>query len=201
VTSPVRPIAVNVNTGALSYSGTLDPALDSQFQPSDHGFLAWTYDPAAAAAGTIIGNAGTLYAIKIKVPATCLISNIVMEVSTAGATLTAGQNFAALYSGAKALLSATADQTVPWATTGLKTMALSAAQTVSQGYVYACLWTNGSTLPTFTRATALNSPQPNAGLSAANSRWSTADTGLTTTGPATIGTQTAASASYWVAFS
>lgn len=169
--------------------------------PLDHGFLTWSYDPALAAAGTIIGNGGTLYVVKLKLAQAATVTNIVMEVSTAGATLTAGQNFAALYSAAKALLAVTADQTTPWQSTGLKTMALAQAQAVPAGTVYACWWTVGSTLPTFTRGTALNAVQPNAGLSAANSRYSTADGSLTTTAPATIGTQTAASAAYWVALS
>lgn len=199
--SMTRPVAVNVSTGALTYEGEVAAGVQSEMQPSDHGYLTWTYDPSLAAAATIVGNGGTLYVVKLKLAAAATVSNIVMEVSTAGATLTSGQNFAALYSSAKALLSATATQHTAWASTGLKTMALTTPQTVSAGTVYACFWCVGSTLPTFTRATALNAVQPNAGLSAADSRWSTADSGLTTTAPATIGSQSAASAAYWVALS
>lgn len=202
MTSPfVRPIAVNVSTGALTYSGQVDAALQATAQPSDHGFVAWNYLPALAAAGTIIGTAGLLHVFKIKLPVAATITNIVMEVSTAGSSLTAGQNFAALYDSAKSRLAVTADQTTAWGTTGLKTMALASAQAVAAGVVYAAIWANGTTLPTFTRATALNAVQPNAGLSAANGFWTQADTGLTTTAPTSIGTQTAASAAYWVALS
>lgn len=169
--------------------------------PADHNFLTWSYDPALAAAGTIVANGGTLYVIRLKLPVAALVTNIVMEVSTAGATLTAGQNFAALYDASRALLAVTADQAAAWASTGLKTMALAAPQAVPAGYVHACFWTVGSTLPTFTRGTALNAVQPNAGLAAPNLRYATADASLTTTAPATIGTQTAASASYWAALS
>lgn len=201
MTSPIAPVSVNPTTGAVTYGGDIPASMSEQFEPSDHGFITWAYDPVAAAAGTIVGSGGTLYVIKLKLPSTALITNIVMEVSTAGATLTSGQNFAALYSSAKALLGVTVDQTTPWSTTGLKTMALASPQTVPAGTVYACFWSVGSTLPTFTRATALNAAQPNAGLSAANARYSTADSSLTTTAPSTIGTQTATSASYWAALS
>lgn len=171
------------------------------FTPDDHGLLAWTFDPVLCANSAQVGNASTLYRFKIKIPVAMTISNIHILVTGAGTTMTAGQNFAALYSSAKARLSVTDDQTTAWGSTGHKTMALTTPQAVAAGVVYGAFWMNGTSLPTLARATALASYVANPNLSAANSRHATANGSLTTTGPATIGSETASSQAFWMGLS
>lgn len=177
------------------------PAVTGGFMPVDHGYLAWSFDPGSNGTGTIIPTGGLLHLVKLKLDQGALVSNVVIHLTSAGATLTAGQNFAGLYSAAGALLSVTADQAAAWQTGGLKTMALAVAQTVGAGYVYAAFWAVGSTLPTLSRGNVGGAAVGNAGLAAPNLRFATADAGLTTTAPPTFGAQTGSGTGWWVALS
>jgi len=126
-----------------------------------------------------------------------------MVVTTAGNTLTSGQCFASLFSPAKALLGSTADQSTPWVSTGIKTMAIAGgAQNLPAGDYYVGFWYNGTTGPTFLRtAPVAGASSLNSGLATPNLLWGTADTGLTTTAPNPMGAQTAAGNPWWVALS
>lgn len=167
--------------------------------PAEYGFVAWNTPWWAGSSGTILGVAGTVYVCKLYLPTAQTITNVEFFLGTAGSGLTTGQNFAALFDSSKNLLSATADQTTPWASSGLKTMALSASQACVAGYLYVAFFCNGSTLITPVRGSG--NSIINAKQSAANSFWATADTGRTTTMPGSLGTFTAASNSYCVAVS
>lgn len=167
---------------------------------ADHSLAGWSFDSAQAQGGTVLGAGGTLYLSKCKVTSP-LITNIIMHVATAGTTLTAGQCFAALFSAAGALLSTTADQAAGWQSTGVKTMALSVAQTVPLGNVYVGVFANGSVLPAFSRSGGIAAGLSNVGLSAPNFRFATADTALTTAMPANLGTQTSFPTAWWVGLS
>lgn len=194
----VYPTAINPSTGDLFYPTATAP---SRFEAYDHNFLCWTYDPAVGMAGLLVPAGGTLNLIKMKLDQAALVSNITMCVVTGGATLTSGQNFAVLYSSAGALIGQTATQHTAWQSTGLKTMALTAAVTVPAGYCYAGFWCVGSTLPNFSRGNQTTAAGGNAGLAAPNLRASTADASLTTTAPANYGTQTASANAWWMALS
>jgi hypothetical protein len=168
--------------------------------PADQGLVAWTTDPAGSP-GLItsapLATAGTIYVMALKVPAATSVGHIVMDMTVAGSTLTSGQCFAALWQGAGgALIGQTADQSTAWAgSAGAVTMAISGgAQAVAAGIVYAGVWFNGTTGPTFMRSasTSLVNVGP-----PANPRWATADTGKTTTAPSTLGSLTAFITAYW----
>lgn len=171
-----------------------------QWAPEDHGYITWAFDAVACASTGATPTAGTLQLVRLHVPVATTITNVVLFADTAGATLTSGQNFAALYTSAGSLLAATADQTTAWGTSGLKTMALTAAQAVSAGDYYVGFYANGTTTPAFARAVKGNSIL-NAGLSNASSRWATGATGLTTAMPASAGTLASSSNGYWAALS
>jgi hypothetical protein len=120
----------------------------------------------------------------------------------AGATLTTNQCFAGLYTSAGVLLSSTADQSVAWATGGLKTMALAVAQaTTIDTYYYVGWYAVGTTMPTQTRRINSSSAITNVGLAAPNFAFGTANTGLTTALPDPIGTQTGGATGWWVGLS
>lgn len=172
--------------------------------PADNGQLAWTFDAGVmAAAGTIMPTAGRLEFVAIKLAAPASVTNIVMYVTVAGATLTANRNFAALFRPSGTLVAQTADQSTAWTTTTTKTMALAGGPfTLAAGTYRVGFWYTGTTAPTFLRASAFGSSQlSNLGLSTPNLRAGFADTGLTTTAPATMGAQTGDSTLWWAALS
>lgn len=171
----------------------------AHWSPEDQNFFTWTQDPATCTAGQLVPAAGTANFARLHLPEAKTVSNLTMFVSTAGSGLTTGQNFAALFNSSKVLLSTTADQSTAWASTGTKTMALSASQTCAAGDYFLVFFSNGTTLPTFLRGVSQSAV--NAGLTSSTSRYGTADTGLTTTMPSTLGTLSGSSNSWWGALS
>lgn len=188
-----------MGSSGAAYAGI---AAQSLWAPADNGHLAWSFDPGVmGAGGTLAPTAGRLEFVAVKLAAPATVTSIVMYVTVAGATLTAGRNFAALFSPAGALIGQTADQSTAWTSTTTKTMALAGGPyALAAGTYRVGFWYTGTTAPTFLRASAFGSPQlANLGLSSPNLRVGFADTGLTTTAPATMGTQTGDSTAWWVA--
>lgn len=175
-------------------------AADASWAPSDYGLIAWTVDPALCTQSAIPATAGVLQMAMIKIPYACTVTNVCLDAINAGATLTSGENFAALYSSSLVLLSATADQTTSWGTSGAKIMALTTPQAVQPGYYYVGFFFNGTTGPTFARGTTATS-FVNFNLATAASRFATSTTGRTTSMPAPAGTLTAATFAWFAAVS
>jgi hypothetical protein len=65
---------------------------------ADYSYLAMSFDPVIAVTASTPSAAGTVQLIRIHLPATATVTNIVMFVNVNGTGLTSGQNFAALYS-------------------------------------------------------------------------------------------------------
>lgn len=169
--------------------------------PEDQGLITWAYGmEGLSTQGGVTG--GVLQLNKLPIRAAASVTNILVNIQAVGVTLTTGQNFAALYSSAGALLGVSADQTVPWVSIGLKTMAIVGGPVaVPAGFVYAALWSVGSTIPSFFRCNNSGGGPMNAGLAAPNLRFATADTGLTTTAPANFGAQSSSGTVPWFALS
>lgn len=168
--------------------------------PDDQGLLAWTYDSALQSANSTV-TGGVVYLHRINIRQTTTITNVILSIAAAPTGLTTGQNFAGLYSATGTLLSATADQTTAWGTTGLKTMALTAAQTVAPGFYFVGMLANAATTtPGFARASAQGSATINAGTTTSNPRYATSGTAQTTL-PASITITSAAASnlSFWAA--
>jgi hypothetical protein len=143
--------ARNINGVAFDGSAavTVPDGTNSIFTPADYGWIAWSGDPMAQYTGIAPTN-GYAYFTMIPVRSACTITNILMAVTTVGASMVSGENFAGLFNTSGTLLSATADQSSTWAgTTGLKTMALTTPQSVSAGLYYVAFFTNGTTIPKF----------------------------------------------------
>lgn len=190
--SSSQAAAAGVSTSA-SRSDHVHPIYTAQ--PADHGFIAWNFDPATCVSGTTgITAAGTAQVMRLYIPQATTISNLYVWVGTAGGTLT--NTYMALYqNGTK--LQQTADMSTAFQTSGLKTGSIT-SQAVVAGSIEIVLWVGSATsLPQLARGIALGIA--NANLSAANSRFATADTGLTTTGPTTLGTKTASNNAFWAA--
>ena len=191
---------IDLETRVTTYADTIVAAAATpNFIPSDYGYLAWAYDPVTTI-NSASPTAGKIYVIKCKAITALSISNIHLNVVTAGVGLTSGQNFAALYQGA-AKIGVSADQTTAWGSTGFKTIALSGGPySVTAGMFQVVFWANASTsTPAFTRGSATT--VTNGILSSANARFATADTGITTTGPSTLASLTSLDTAYWVAVS
>jgi len=179
--------------------------------PADYGYSWFNIDPATATGNsTPLATAGTAYVMRIRIDATSPITNVEYHILTAGSTLTSGQCFVALYNSAKALLGQSADQSGIWTSTGPKTTAITGgpftvAVSGSSGGasvpVFAVFWFNGTTGPAILRGNGVSAAAINGKQAAANAKWTTADTGLTTTAPATLGTFTLASTAYVVGLS
>lgn len=186
---PVETPRVNVETLGLY-----------QLLASDLGFKAWNYPPAVAAAATIMPTAGRLEVCKINLRRAESVTNIHMQLTTAGSTLTSGRNFIGLFQN-KTLVGSSADMKATWeGATGLLTMALASGPfTVQAGDLYVGLFYTGTTAPTFARATATSIA--NGLLAAEVSQFGSADTGLTTALPTTLGTISATTNAWWVGLS
>lgn len=201
----VEAIEAELGTLPKGSFGTVRERLEAiegkGWTPAQLGFKAWNYDPKGFQAGTVLPANGTLYVQKLYTPASLSVTNVHYQVITAGASLTANQNFAGLYSSAGALLGSSADQSTGWTNVGTRTMALTGGPfTVAAGFFYVALYSNGTTRPSMGRL-GNNIGGMNGLLSAANSRWASANTGLTTALPATLGALTATNIAYWAAVS
>lgn len=188
---------VNINGVPFDGSANINPIY---WQPSDHGLITYAYDPSSALNTIVITGGGLIYVVRVYVPKATNITNIHLFVTTAGNTLTSGQCLAGIYQD-NTLLGTTADQSTAWASTGFKTMAISGGPVaVAAGYVDIAFFGNGSTLPTLSRGSGQTGLH-NANLSAANSRFATADNGRTTSLPLNLGTKTQVNVSIWAALS
>lgn len=175
----------------------------STWQATDYGLLTHSFDPTnGATTATALTPAGTMWTSRLYLPKRSRVTNIVLYVIGAGATLTANQNGAALYNAAGTLLSNTAmTQNTSWQSTGSKVMPLLAAQDCPAGYYDVGWFYTGTTGPAMLRAPSATSAVHNMNLAGTTLRAATANTGLTTTFPATLGTKTAAAVVYWAALS
>ena len=172
------------------------------WNPSDQGLVTWTMDVMVATANSILPAQGTLYVVRVHVPVAATVRNILAAITNAGSGLRAGQCFAGLWNASGgARVGVTADQSTGWATTGVKTMALTGTANLTAGDYYIGLYANGTTLPNFARGNnQIGGAFANAGMTS-NFRVATANTGLTTTPPATLGTLTASNTAWWLALS
>jgi hypothetical protein len=177
-------------------SGSIAPAV---FDATDQGYISWAFDPAMSYNG-IGPSTGLLYVTAVPVRRSCTITNVLTGVAVAGSGLTSGQNFACLYNATGTLLSQTADQTTAWGTAGIKTMALSTAQTVAPGIYYVGVVSNGTTTPKL--FVPIGGPYESGLLNGTPVRfgYDATHTGLTTTAPSTM-TSPTSTVGFWAALS
>jgi hypothetical protein len=168
--------------GALTVSG--EPAIGNYLNfptPADVGLIAWTYDGAYQSAGAATAD-GTVYLLGLYLRQQVTISNLWFGVTTAGTSLTAGQNWAGLYNSAGTKLAdAALDSVIN--TTGTKTVAIT-PQVCPAGLYWVALLTNGTgTDPSFASANAnaaVRATMPNGAASAATLRNAVNGTSQTT---------------------
>jgi hypothetical protein len=150
--------------------------------------LALTHDPAIG--GNYNMTAGVMYFSRMHLPVAATATNIHIGVYGAGSSLTAGQNFAMIYSAAGALLGTTADQSASWNSTGWKTMPIAGGPVeLAAGDYYGAIYFNGSGTAVSPIGRTGFGLSYNLGLVSPNLRMGSANTGLTTAPPANMGGQ------------
>lgn len=205
VTGTANAAGTTVRRGiTASGSGTVSVTSSSRepgFGPVDHGLLAWTGDPATLSGSGFSLTAGQVYLSKVKIAdRATTVSNLWCYVTTAGTSLTAGQNFVGLYNSTGTLL-ASADATAGFGSTGAKTIAVT-PQTLPVGDYYVAFLANGTGTQPSVAGGAGNTGVTNVGLSTAMSRFLNTTAGNTAL-PASIalGSQTQNIAARWAALS
>lgn len=195
-------LATPRNINGVAFDGSAAIAVpDAAFNPVDYGWISWNYDPTLANTSTTGPTAGQAYLSLLPIRIATTVTNVILNIATAGSGLTSGQCFAGLFNSSGTLLAATADQSSPWATPGLKTQALTTPQAISAGIYYVGIFGNGTTLPKFRYiSTAIG---VNGGQFTASPRYviDSTNTGLTTAfhSPATL--TSVASLPFWAAVS
>lgn len=169
--------------------------------PAGQGLSAWSYDPAAANASTIL-TGGTIYLCKIENPPADTVTKIYWSVATPGATATAGQNWLGLYSSAGARLQQTGVDSDAGSGTGLKTTTITGQLLVPGSFLWVAFLFNASTIPTLVRQATGTAAMAavNAGTAAATLRFATNATAQTTLPSSiTVGNNVAATFAIWCA--
>jgi hypothetical protein len=185
---------------AVVLSPVLAPAVP--WLPSDAGFLAWTSDPQVnGTTGTLATGVINLLRVNVRAGISC--TNVLAWITAGGSSLTAGQNFAGLYNSAGTLVGTSADQTTPWAGTGLMTMPLTGGPfNLAAGFYWVALLSNASVTPaTFARSTQAAAGTPNAGLAVSAARFAANGSGTTLPASITPASNTLTSLPYWAALS
>lgn len=192
------------DTGAVYVSdGTswLASSLGSGAQATDIDLAAWSFPPWACFAQSAT-TGGRIYYSAVRLDAATAVTNVVVGVQTAGATLTADECWLALYDSAGTRLGLSESQDTALEATGrIEAAVFGSATTLQAGVYWVAILTNGSTQPTIYRgsnATGIfnGSTLPAAfGLSASGSQ---------TEMPATVDWSTDTTAGgtpYWVGLS
>lgn len=193
----VLPI-VDVHDTSMAASGTtkkitvanliaLSGAVNGTWSPGSgaSGFLGWNNDPAAGSAGSA-SAAGTLYLQQLNFYQATTITNLWYWVTTAGAGASTG-TFVGIYSSSGSLLTGSADMASKFTgSTGAQQCAVTTPQSFSAGsFCWTAVLCNLATTQVTLLRMATISAALNGNLTAANSRWGTAGTGMTAL-PATI---------------
>jgi len=170
--------------------------VDNPFEwtPANYGYLSWNYDPAIINNTTALVN-GTAVGIKLRVPRATTITNIIINLNAGGGL---DNCFVALYQD-NTLLAQSANQT-DWNVGGNKVIPLSSPQAVTAGTVDVVVWCGTSTSAPLLQRSG-SQPGTNGSFTGVNLRWFTANTGLTTTAPTTLGTRSSNSSTFWAAVS
>jgi len=123
----------------------------SAFLPEDYAMVGWTCDPAYAVGASNTLASGTPTFCLIRAAVDCYVDSVFMTISTAGAGLTAGQNFLALYDLTGAQLAVSADLSTNLASTGNKQFQFTApTRLIKAGEtLLLVILSNGTTPPKF----------------------------------------------------
>lgn len=194
-------------TGQSNWDVPLNDALSDaavgSFDPNDHGFVAWAYDPAHASINATFTTLNMKMVKLPKLPAGGTISTLWVHIAVAPTALVAGQSFLGLYNTSGTLLASTADLSADFTTIGLKSGALTVPYAAAEENYYVGILANATTTtPAFSLTAANAAVLANANLSTAASRFALTGGALTAL-PAsvTMGSITPSRDAHWAAAS
>lgn len=204
----ISSLGAAVSQQASSIS-TINTAISRlEWRPDDYSWIGWSFDPVIIQ-NPINSITGTVYMMAIIVRVQTTVTNIITNISLAGSSLTAGQNFVGLYDNTGNRLGVSADQTTAWGSIGLKTAPLVGGPVViAPGKYWIAFLANG-TVPanmpqpwSSASTVVIGGVGPASALNNANARFMTGPTGQTSL-PASIniGTLTSIGQSRWFALS
>jgi hypothetical protein len=198
-------LASSIVTGDI-VDGTLttsDIAWSPVYYASLNTYLAANYDPILIVANSR-PTSGYIYFVAVPVPRQITITNVILAANGAGSGLTSNQNFVGLYNSSGTLLGLSADQTTPWASTGLPyTIALTvqSGQSLTQGgagvVLYVAILSNASTTPAFLLENTGSTNAHNLGLAASTFRGAYGNTGGQTSLPSSFTMSSRTGAYLW----
>lgn len=182
------PTAGGTISGSLAVTGH---ALGED-RPAVHGLTAWCYPPALAVNSTAL-TSGTLYLVRMNIPAAVSVTKLYWWIGNQGSSPVAGQNHVGLYSSTGTLLaSAGVDGDI--STAGPKTTTIAGQALAAGAFYWVGLLFNASVTPTLTRASGWTGvgAAANLGLPAAAYQYAINGTGRTALpGSITPGSNTA----------
>jgi hypothetical protein len=120
--------------------------------PSDAGLITWSYPPwAASSAGP--GASGTIYYMRVKIPAAGLVSGARLYQTSPGAALTAGQCLVGLFDASGARVAISADQAAAWGSGSQvnKNADFTSPYAAAAGYYWVAMLFVGSTGPSWSK--------------------------------------------------
>lgn len=166
--------------------------LPAEWQPEDYALKTWSYSPDCFGSTAYAPGSATLFVQRHKLRAATPVTGIVMMVGNAGSGLTAGQNWVGLYTASGTRLDATAAESY-WTSGGEKRIPFAGGvQQLAAGDYYTAGLCNGTTAPTFHKASATGNI--NLGLTAANYRSGSLSAGTTLPDP--MGTPSSAAVAW-----
>lgn len=120
--------------------------------PADAGLITWSYPPwAASSAGP--GNSGTIYYMRVRVPAAATVTGARLYQTAPGATLTSGQCLVGLYDSAGNRVAISSDQSAAWASGSQvnRDAAFTSQYSATAGYYWVAMLFVGSTGPSWSK--------------------------------------------------
>lgn len=181
-------------------------ASTGQPEPENQGLLGWSFDPVVASSNVQLATDGTLVCVRVPLKEQVTIKNILLDLTTAGVTLTAAQNLCGIFAeGTRKLLGEVLPATLITAlegAAGLITLPLVAPVVAGPGFVTVGLVKRGTTGPKLASAPLATAGVINAGVTGKASRFATGNTGLTNALPNPIEEAMVAAANpIWVGLS
>ncbi|GAA1978470.1 hypothetical protein [Kitasatospora viridis] len=171
------PNPIHNIVGVFSVNGVQTPA--GMYLPSDHGLLAWNYDPSGTSNSSATVS-GTVYLAQVILRTPQTVSKAILSLTGAASGVVANQNFIGLYDSSGNRVAVTAAGALDAALTSSGTLpgTFTSPYAAAAGAYWVAFVNNATTPAQLGRASGFSST-PNANLAAAQYRYCTNGTGQT----------------------
>lgn len=191
-------------TGSTNFAAGNDNRILQGFNGGSgklQNYLTWNHDPLLIQGTASANVSGTVYLHRVYLAQGQTVTGVGYGVATAGATLTAGQNFVGLYDSTGTRQAVSADQASNWTSTGYKSTNFTSTFSVTTaGFYYVGFLAVGTTPPAFSQQANASQAFYNANTTAGNFKHCSDGTGQTSL-PAsiTLGSTISTPVNTWVA--